>query len=120
SPKAARAGRADIAAQIQRRLDFSNAIKPLCPMSGIIAPPQSGYIAGANHGDGTDARAPPHTGCGRYGPAGEVLVFKAQRVSLKPIRAMLVASLVVPAGVLALFAWHSHKQEIRQSQDRAH
>jgi two-component system NtrC family sensor kinase len=38
---------------------------------------------------------------------------------LKPIRAMLVASLVVPAGVLALFAWHSHEQEIRESQDRA-
>jgi two-component system NtrC family sensor kinase len=46
-------------------------------------------------------------------------VFETQRVSLKPIRAMLVASLIVPAGVLALFAWHSHKQEIRESQDRA-
>jgi len=48
-----------------------------------------------------------------------VSVFKPQRVSWKPIRAMLVASLVVPAGVLALFAWHSHKQEIRESKDRA-
>ena len=46
-------------------------------------------------------------------------MFKAQRVSLKPIRAMLVASLVVPAGVLALFAWHSHKQAVHESQDRA-
>jgi two-component system NtrC family sensor kinase len=51
--------------------------------------------------------------------AGEVDVFKSQRVSLKPIRAMLVASLIVPAGVLALFAWHSYKQEIRESKDRA-
>ncbi len=46
-------------------------------------------------------------------------MFKAERVSLKPIRAMLVASLVVPAGVLALFAWHSHKQAVHEAQDRA-
>jgi two-component system, NtrC family, sensor kinase len=46
-------------------------------------------------------------------------VFEAQRVSLKPIRAMLVASLIVPAGVFALFAWHSHKQTVREAEDRA-
>jgi two-component system NtrC family sensor kinase len=46
-------------------------------------------------------------------------VFEGRNVSLKPIRAMLVASLLVPAGVLALFAWHSHKQSVHEAQDRA-
>jgi two-component system NtrC family sensor kinase len=35
-----------------------------------------------------------------------------------PIRAMLVASLVVPAAVLALFAWDSHHRAVRAAQDR--
>jgi signal transduction histidine kinase len=46
-------------------------------------------------------------------------VVEGRGISLKPIRAMLVASLVVPAAVLALFAWHSHKQSVREAQDRA-
>jgi two-component system NtrC family sensor kinase len=32
---------------------------------------------------------------------------------------MLVASLIVPAGVLALFGWHSHRQAVHEAQDRA-
>jgi two-component system, NtrC family, sensor kinase len=46
-------------------------------------------------------------------------VSKPQRMLLKPIRAMLVASIVAPAAALALFAWHSHGQAVRGAQDRA-
>ncbi len=56
---------------------------------------------------------------GRSPDSSEVAVFKGRGVSLKPIRAMLVASLVVPAAVLALFGWHSHKQAVHEAQDRA-
>jgi two-component system NtrC family sensor kinase len=38
---------------------------------------------------------------------------------LKLIRAMLVASIVGPAIVLGLFAWHTHNQIVHSAQDRA-
>ena len=38
---------------------------------------------------------------------------------LKSIRALLVASVLVPAAVFGLFAWHSHNQIIHSAQDRA-
>jgi two-component system, NtrC family, sensor kinase len=38
---------------------------------------------------------------------------------LKLIRAMLVASIVGPAIVLGLFAWHTHNQIVHGAQDRA-
>ena len=38
---------------------------------------------------------------------------------LKLIRAMLVASLVVPLVVFGLFAWHSYNETVRSAQDRA-
>ncbi|HUI94522.1 MAG TPA: histidine kinase dimerization/phospho-acceptor domain-containing protein, partial [Xanthobacteraceae bacterium] len=44
---------------------------------------------------------------------------KAQPMSLMPIHAMLVASLVVPAAVLALFAWDSRNHAFHAAQNRA-
>jgi two-component system NtrC family sensor kinase len=44
----------------------------------------------------------------------------SQPLLLKLIRAMLVASIVAPAGVLALFAWHSYGQTVQGAQERAH
>ena len=38
---------------------------------------------------------------------------------LKLIRALLVASVVVPIVAFGLFAWHSHKQDVQAAQDRA-
>jgi signal transduction histidine kinase/CheY-like chemotaxis protein len=47
-------------------------------------------------------------------------MVRSQTLLLKLIRAMLVASIVVPAGVLALFAWHSYNQTVQGAQERAH
>jgi two-component system NtrC family sensor kinase len=67
-------------------------------------------------GSGTSAAAPR----GDDNPiASEAPVRKAQPMPLMPIRAMLVASLVVPAVVLALFAWHSRTHTILAAQSRA-
>ena len=38
---------------------------------------------------------------------------------LKLIRALLVASVIVPVVAFGLFAWHSHKEYVRGAQDRA-
>jgi two-component system NtrC family sensor kinase len=43
----------------------------------------------------------------------------SQSLLLKLIRAMLVASIVAPAGVFGLFAWHSYNQTLHGAQDRA-
>ena len=47
-------------------------------------------------------------------------MVRSQSLLLKLIRAMLVASIVAPAGVLALFAWHSYNQTVHGAQERAH
>jgi two-component system, NtrC family, sensor kinase len=47
-------------------------------------------------------------------------MFRSQSLLLKLIRAMLVASIVAPAGVFGLFAWHSHNQITHAAQDRAY
>jgi two-component system NtrC family sensor kinase len=44
----------------------------------------------------------------------------SQPLLLKLIRAMLVASIVAPAGAFALFAWHSYGQTVQGAQERAH
>jgi signal transduction histidine kinase/CheY-like chemotaxis protein len=46
-------------------------------------------------------------------------MFRSQRLLLKLIQAMLVASVVVPAGAFSLFAWHSYHQTVHSAQDRA-
>jgi len=47
-------------------------------------------------------------------------MVRSQTLLLKLIRTMLVASIVVPAGVLGLFAWHSYNETVHAAQDRAH
>ncbi len=49
----------------------------------------------------------------------EAAVREARPMSLMPIRAMLVASLVVPVAVFALFAWDTHNHAINAAQNRA-
>ena len=44
----------------------------------------------------------------------------SQPLLLKLIRAMLVASILAPAGVFGLFAWHSYNETVHSAQDRAH
>src|SRR4051812_18336751 len=46
-------------------------------------------------------------------------MFRSQRLLLKLIRAMLVASVLVPAAVFGLFAWHSYHQTVHSAEDRA-
>src|SRR5689334_20817218 len=46
-------------------------------------------------------------------------MFRSQRLLLKLIQAMLVASVLVPAGAFSLFAWHSYHQTVHSAQDRA-
>src|SRR5215204_938910 len=46
-------------------------------------------------------------------------MFRSQRLLLKLIRAMLVASVLVPAGAFGLFAWHSYHQTVHSAEDRA-
>jgi two-component system NtrC family sensor kinase len=46
-------------------------------------------------------------------------MFRSQPLLLKLIRALLVASVVVPAAALGLFGWHSYNQILQNAQDRA-
>jgi two-component system, NtrC family, sensor kinase len=46
-------------------------------------------------------------------------MVRSQSLLLKLIQAMLVASIVVPAGVLGLFAWHSYNETVQSAQERA-
>src|SRR5215203_3989517 len=46
-------------------------------------------------------------------------MFRSQSLLLKLIRAMLVASVLVPAAVFGLFAWQSYYQAIHNAEDRA-
>ena len=47
-------------------------------------------------------------------------MLRSPSLLLKLIRAMLVASIVAPAGVLGLFAWHSYNQTVHAAEERAH
>jgi len=44
---------------------------------------------------------------------------RSQSLLLKLIRALLIASIVAPAGALALFSWHSYRESVLHAQDRA-
>jgi len=46
-------------------------------------------------------------------------MFRSQHLLLKLIRAMLVASVLVPVGAFGLFAWHSYHQTVHSAEDRA-
>ena len=46
-------------------------------------------------------------------------MFRSPSLLLKLIRAMLVASVLVPAGAFGLFAWHSYHQNVHSAEDRA-
>src|SRR5262249_3569876 len=47
-------------------------------------------------------------------------MLQSQSLLLNAIRARLVASVVAPAGVFGLFAWHSYNETVRNAEDRAH